>query len=133
MDSYVFQCDVPQQWISKRQVGPVSVYCDGVGAMSCVCGMAFPCNSTFCQSTIATSRQCRDVTRLRWLKATLNPNNIYILSPSCEINPIAPKSDHSIGLLSGVKIHTCMYRQNPAQGPVFYDVANLFSQIISIV
>ena len=132
MDSYVFQCDVPHQWIAQRHVGPVYVYCDGVSVMSCVCGKAFLCGMTFCQSTIATSRQCRDVTRLRCLKATLKPNNIYTI-PFCEITPIAPKSDLSIGLSSGVKIHTCMYRQNPAQGSVFYDVANLFSQIISIV
>ena len=31
MGSCVFQCDVPHQWIAQRQVGPVSVYCDGVG------------------------------------------------------------------------------------------------------
>ena len=30
MDSYLFQCDVPHQWIAQRQVGPVSVYCDGI-------------------------------------------------------------------------------------------------------
>ena len=123
MDSYVFQCDVPQL-IAQRHVGPVSVYCTVTGwsVMSCVCGMAFPCSSTFCQCTIATRRQCRDVTCLRCLKATLNPNNIYSISPSCEITPIPPKSDHSIGLSSGVNIHTCMYRQNPAQGPVFYEI-----------
>ena len=31
MGSCVFQCDVPHQWIAQRQVGPASVYCDGVG------------------------------------------------------------------------------------------------------
>ena len=31
MDSRVFQCDVPHQWIAQREVGPVTVYCDGVG------------------------------------------------------------------------------------------------------
>ena len=46
MGSCVFQCDVPHQWIAQRQVGPVYVYCDGVGVMSCVCGMAFQCGST---------------------------------------------------------------------------------------
>ena len=30
MGSFVFQCDVPHQWIAQRQVGPVSVYCDRV-------------------------------------------------------------------------------------------------------
>ena len=90
MDSYVFQCDVPQQWIAQRQLGAVSVYFDGWGVMSCVCGMAFMCSSTFCQRNIATSKQCRDVTHLRCLKATLNPNNKPI-GPSCEIAPIAPK------------------------------------------
>ena len=76
MDSYVFQCDVPHQWVAQRQVGPVSVYCDGVG--------------------------CRDVTRLRCLKATLKQNNIYTI-PLYEITPISPKSDLSIGLSLGEK------------------------------
>ena len=31
MGSLLFQCDVTQQWIAQRQVGPVSVYCDGMG------------------------------------------------------------------------------------------------------
>ena len=31
MGSCVFQCDVPHQWIAQQQVGPMSVYCDGVG------------------------------------------------------------------------------------------------------
>ena len=31
LNSCVFQCDVPHQWIAQRQVGPVSVYCDGAG------------------------------------------------------------------------------------------------------
>ena len=37
MGSCVFQCDVPYQWITQRQVGPVSVYCDGVGCLV-LCG-----------------------------------------------------------------------------------------------
>ena len=45
--SCVFQCDVPHQWIAQRQVGPVSVYCDGLGVIyACVCGMAFLCGCT---------------------------------------------------------------------------------------
>ena len=44
--SCVFQCDVPHQWIAQRQVGPVSVYCDGWGVVPCVCGMAFLCDIT---------------------------------------------------------------------------------------
>ena len=31
MGHCVFQCDIPHQWIAQGQVGPVSVYCDGVG------------------------------------------------------------------------------------------------------
>ena len=27
----VFKCDILHQWIAQRQVGPVSVYSDGVG------------------------------------------------------------------------------------------------------
>ena len=30
MGSCVFQCDVPHKCIAHTQVGPVSVYCDGV-------------------------------------------------------------------------------------------------------
>ena len=39
--------DYTHQWIAKRQVGPVSVYSNGLGVMFCVCGMAFLCGSTF--------------------------------------------------------------------------------------
>ena len=35
MGSCVFTIDVPHQWIAQRQVGPGSVYCDGVGVMPC--------------------------------------------------------------------------------------------------
>ena len=31
MGSCVFQCDIPHQWIAQQKVGPVSVYCDGMG------------------------------------------------------------------------------------------------------
>ena len=31
MGSCVFQCDVPHKWIAQQQVGPVSVYCVGMG------------------------------------------------------------------------------------------------------
>ena len=31
LGSCVFQCDVPHQWIAQQQVGPVSVYCNGMG------------------------------------------------------------------------------------------------------
>ena len=31
MGSCVWQCHVPHQWIAQREVGPVFVYCDGVG------------------------------------------------------------------------------------------------------
>ena len=31
MRSWGFQCDVPHQWIAQRHVGPVTVYCDGLG------------------------------------------------------------------------------------------------------
>ena len=46
MGSCVFQCDVPHQWKAQRQTDPGSVYCDMVGVMSGVCGMAFLCGST---------------------------------------------------------------------------------------
>ena len=72
MGSCVFQCDVPQQWIAQRQVGPKSVHCDGLGVMSCVCGMTILCGSTLVKvpllqaGTVATWSQM--------FKATLNPN-----------------------------------------------------------
>ena len=38
MGSYSFQCDIPHQWIA-RQVGPVSVYCDGRGKEILKCSL----------------------------------------------------------------------------------------------
>ena len=64
MGSCVFQCDVPHQWIAQRQVGPVSVYCDGAWH-SCV---AAHWSKYHCYKK-APSRY-----HLRCLKATLNPN-----------------------------------------------------------
>ena len=64
MDLYVFQCDVPHQWIAQRQVGPVSVYCDGVGCHVLCLQHDIPIWQHIGQSTIATRRprQCRDMT-----------------------------------------------------------------------
>ena len=62
MGSCVFQCDVPHQWIAQRQVGPVSVFCDGVGCRVLCLRRGIPVWQHIGQSTIATSRHRRDMT-----------------------------------------------------------------------
>ena len=56
MGSCVFQCDVQHQWITQRQVCPVSVYCDGVGCHVLCLRHGIPMWQHIGQSTIATSR-----------------------------------------------------------------------------
>ena len=60
--SCVFQCDVPHQWIAQRQVGPVSVYCDGVRCRVLCLRHGISVWQHIGQSTIATSRHRRDMT-----------------------------------------------------------------------
>ena len=62
MVSCVFQCDVPHQWIAQRQVGPVSVYCDGVGCRVLCLRHGISVWQHIGQSTTATSRYRRDMT-----------------------------------------------------------------------
>ena len=62
MYSCVFQCDVPHQWIAQRQVGPVSVYCDGVGCRVLCLRHGISVWQHIGQSTTATSRHRRDMT-----------------------------------------------------------------------
>ena len=62
MGSCVFQCDVPHQWIAQRQVGPVSVYYDGVGCRVLCLRHGIPVWQHIGQSTTATSRHRRDMT-----------------------------------------------------------------------
>ena len=62
MGSCVFQCDVPHQWIAQRQVGPVSVYCDGVGCHVLCLRHGIPVWQHIGQSITATSRHRRDMT-----------------------------------------------------------------------
>ena len=69
MGSCVFQCDVPHQWIAQQQVGPVSVYCDGVGCHALCLRHGI---SVWQHITTATSRHCRDMTSD--VKEILNPN-----------------------------------------------------------
>ena len=73
MGSCVFQCDVPHQLIAQRQVGPVSVYCDGVGSHVLCLRHGVPVRQHIGQSPTATSRHCRDMTS-DVTEATLNPN-----------------------------------------------------------
>ena len=62
MGSCVFQCDVPHQWIAQRQVGPVSVYYDGVGCCVLCLRHAIPMWQHIGQRTTASSRHYRDMT-----------------------------------------------------------------------
>ena len=59
MGSCAFQCDVPHQWISQRQVSPVSVYCDVVGFHVLCLRHAIPVSQHIGQSTTATSENCQ--------------------------------------------------------------------------
>ena len=62
MGSCVFQCDVPHQWIAQRQIGPVSVNCDGVGCHVLCLQQDIPVWQYIDQSTTATNRHRRDMT-----------------------------------------------------------------------
>ena len=62
MGSCVFQCDVPHQWIAQRQVGPVSVYFDGVGCHVLRLRPGIPVWQHIGHSITATSRHRRDMT-----------------------------------------------------------------------
>ena len=62
MGSCVFQCDVPHQWIAQRQVGPMSVYCDGVGCHALCLQHGISVWQHIGQSTTTTSRHRRDMT-----------------------------------------------------------------------
>ena len=72
MGSFVFHCDVPHQWIAQRQVGPVSVYCDGLGCHVLCLWHGIPMWQHIGQSTTVTSRHRRDMTSD--VKAKLNHN-----------------------------------------------------------
>ena len=62
MGSGVFQCDVPYQCIAQRQIGSVSVYCDGVGCHVMCLRHGFPVLQHIGGSNTDTSRQGRDMT-----------------------------------------------------------------------
>ena len=62
MGSCVFQCDVPHQWIAQRQIGPMSVYCDGVGCHVLCLRHGIPVWQHIGKSTTATSRHHHDMT-----------------------------------------------------------------------
>ena len=61
MGSFVFQCDVPHQWIAQRQVDPVSVYCDGVAFHALCLQHCIPVWWHIGQSTNAASRRRLDM------------------------------------------------------------------------
>ena len=64
MGSSVFQCDVPHRWIAQRQVGSISVYCDGVGCHVLCLRHGIPVWQHIGQSTTAT----------QMFKSMLDPN-----------------------------------------------------------
>ena len=59
--SCIFHCNVPHQWITQRQVGPVSVYCDGVVCHVLCLRHGIPVWQHIGQSTTATSRHLRNM------------------------------------------------------------------------
>ena len=62
LGSCVFQCDIPHQWIAQRQVGPVSVYCEGMECHVLRLRHGIQVWQDIGQSTTATSRLRRDMT-----------------------------------------------------------------------
>ena len=62
MGSCVFQYDVPHQWIAQRQVGHVSVYCDGVGCHVLCLQHGIHVWQHIGQSTTATGRHWHNMT-----------------------------------------------------------------------
>ena len=56
MGSCVLRCYVPHQWIAQRMVGPISVYCDGVGWHALRLRHGIPVWHHIGQSTAATYR-----------------------------------------------------------------------------
>ena len=64
----VFQCDFQYQRIALRHVGPVSVYCDGVGYHVLCLRHSIPVWQHIGQTTTATSRYRRDNITLDVLK-----------------------------------------------------------------
>ena len=60
--SCVFQCGVPHQWIAKRHVGPMPVYCNLVGCHVLSLPHGISVWQHIGQDTTATSRHRRDMT-----------------------------------------------------------------------
>ena len=57
-----FLCDVPQQWISKQMIGPVSLMCDGLECHVLYLRHGISVWQNIGQSTTATNGQRRDMT-----------------------------------------------------------------------
>ena len=62
MGGCVFKCDVPHQWIAQRHIGPVSVYCDGVGCHFLCLWHDIPVRQHIGQNITASSRHRRNMT-----------------------------------------------------------------------
>ena len=92
----LFLIYVPHQWIAQWQVDPMSVYCDGVGVMSCVCSMAFLCGSTFDKVPLLQAGTI--AIRSQMFKSDVNPQqtnkfNIHVLIKYEQIPPPPPRPD----------------------------------------
>ena len=70
MGSCVFQCDVPLK--AHRQVGPVSVYCEGIGCHVLCLRHGIPVWQHIGQSTTAATRHRRNMTQM--FEKTVNSN-----------------------------------------------------------
>ena len=60
--SCVFQCDAPHIWIAQRQVGPVSIYYNGVGCHVLYLQHDILVWQHIDQNATATSKHRRDMT-----------------------------------------------------------------------
>ena len=86
MGNYVFECDVSHKWIAQRQVGPVSVYCDGVGVWCSVSAAWHSCVAA--HWTITTSRHRRGIVWPQMLKSDDQPKQTNELN--CKLDTSNP-------------------------------------------
>ena len=128
MGSCVFQCEIPHQWQAKPQVGPVSVYCEGVGChdlclytvmgwdvMTCVCilwwdGMPWPV-SVYCDGVGLGVMSC--VCILWWGGVSFPVSILWRGGMSCSV---------SAAWHSCVAAHWSKYHCYKQVGTVWYDL-----------
>ena len=98
MGSCLFQCDVPHQWIAERQVGPVAVYCDGVGCHVLCLQHGIPVWQHIGQSTTAVA------ILPQMFKSAVNPKTKQ--KPNCIAAPGIRLVMSEPHLLSDTLMHT---------------------------